>query len=93
MKQHYLEPWCRKAKQSWALDEIVRYLLLIDPLDSKRTRFSTNLDRAKRTPAPCKRNIGRKRAQIGIFRALGGVPCTHKQDNHDSATSLDYAKK
>lgn len=52
----------------------MRYVLLADPLRSRRTTFSTNLEMAKRTPAPCKRNSGEKSANIGIYRALGGVP-------------------
>ena len=73
-RSHYLEPWCRNPKQSWALEEYVKYLPVPAPLCSKRTIFSTNLDAENRTPAPWSKKIGEKRTGIGISLAAAGVP-------------------
>lgn len=72
----YLEPRCKKPKQSRALEEIVRYLIvfILTPVRSKRTILSTNLKIAKKTPAPCSKKSGEKITGSGIYLALGGVP-------------------
>lgn len=72
----YLEPRCKKPKQSRALEEILRYLdvLVPTPVRSKRTILSTNLITEKQTPAPCSRKSGEKRTGSGICLAPGGVP-------------------
>ena len=70
----YLEPWCMKPKQSRTLEKNVKYLLVPSPLRNRRTNFSTNLDVANKTPAPCNMNREEKRTGIEICLAPGGVP-------------------
>lgn len=76
---HYLEPWCMNPKQSWALEENLKYLPPPAPLRSRSISFSTNLDAANSTPAPCSRKRGEKRIGSGIFLAPEGVPWNSEQ--------------
>lgn len=73
-RSNYLEPWCKNPKQSWAWEENLKYIPVLDPLCSKSTIFSTNLDAANRIPTPWSRKIGEKTMGSGIFLALAGVP-------------------
>lgn len=76
---NYLEPWCKNPKQSQTLEENMKYLpALVAPVRSKRTIFSTNLDAANNTPAPCSRKRGEKRTGRGIFLAPAGLPWNSK---------------
>lgn len=71
---YYLDPWCKKPKQSWALDENLKY----NPVSSSPRRnsktFSVNLEAENRTPAPCSRKSGENRTGRGISLAASGVP-------------------
>lgn len=75
----YLDPLCKKPKQSRALDAKVKYLSDADPLCSKSVIFSTNLYAANRTPTPCSKYRGAKRKWNEICLALDGVPCMTKR--------------
>lgn len=72
----YREPWWRKQKKSRTLEEYTKYLPPLASLRNKRTVFSTNLDIANNTAAPCNRKIGEKTTGRERFLAPGGVPYT-----------------
>ena len=70
----YLEPRCRKPKESRALAAYIKYLPVPASVRSKMTILSTKLDAAITTPKPCTKNTGEKTTGRGINLAAAGFP-------------------
>lgn len=70
----YLDPWCRKPKQSRNFAKILKASAVLFPLRSKSTIFSTKRDKENRTATPWTRKSGAKITWTGICRAVLGVP-------------------
>lgn len=71
---NYRGPWCKNERQSWSLDENMKYLPDPASLLRRSTILSISRIAANKTAAPWRRIMGVKITGRGIFRAALGVP-------------------
>lgn len=73
-QNHYLDPRCIIPRNSYAFDDMVKYLPEPSAPTTKRIILSTNRYAANKSPTPWSKRRGVKRTQNESCLALGGVP-------------------